>query len=56
MKKMDHMAHMGILLIVLGVFIWLNNARGWFNWAQFIAIVLVVVGIKKLVMKKYCQK
>ncbi len=49
-KKMDSMVHKGALLIVLGVFIWLNDSNGWFNWAQFIAIIAVVVGIKKIAM------
>jgi len=52
MKK--HMAMKGIIMIVIGVAIWLNDSKNWVNWAQFVAIIAVVLGALKLMKAKGC--
>jgi len=46
----------GICLIILGVAIWLNAMYSWLSWAQFVAVVAVVLGIKMLIMAGMCGK
>jgi len=46
----------GICLIILGVLIWLNAAYGWLGWAKFVAVIAVLMGLKKLILGACCCK
>ena len=51
-KKTDPMTIKGVFLIVVGVFVWLNDGYAWFTWPQAVAVIIAVAGLKKLYMKK----
>jgi len=53
-KEMDHMTVKGISMIVLGILILANDSYEWLSWPAFIAIVSMIVGVKKLLLKKCC--
>ena len=49
-----HIKMHGVKMILLGVLVLLNAYYMVFNWANFIAILLILVGLKKLFM--CCKK
>ena len=49
----QHMKHKGFMMIVIGILVILNSMNAWFNWAEFVGGILVLVGIKLLIV---CNK
>jgi len=50
MMKEGYGVWKGICCIVVGVLVWLNAVYSWWSWAKFIAVIVVLIGIKLLLM------
>ena len=51
----EHMKYKGIMMVVIGVLVILNSIYAWFNWAEFVGGIFVLVGLK-LAMINCCKK
>lgn len=50
-----HKMMKGICLLVIGALVWLNEMLKWTNWAKFIAIIAVVLGIIMIIKSAMCK-